>query len=230
MNQNKSEELKNSSISNSSTTNLGVKGTIYLTSKAYFKMMFYCQLVSTEIGGLLLVTKKGGRNIIEDAVLLKQDVSGGGVNLDTEAVCQFMVDNPKLVPKIGGWWHSHVTMGTFFSGIDLNTSHEMARIAGGKTIAIVVSNNSNNFNMLVGTSNGKKMYIIPEVRYEQNDMLELIQSCQDEIKDKVKQKVWPYWPANVTKRRKQSDLKYYWEKEEEDYEQPSEFRYPGWDF
>lgn len=77
-----------------------------------------------EIGGQLVVIEdKDGDFILKDPVILKQTVSGGNCEMEEEALA---LHYAKMVKKYGDkvrhcWWHSHHTMGAFWSGTDDNT-------------------------------------------------------------------------------------------------------------
>ena len=78
----------------------------------------------TEIGGQLIIREdKDGDFILEDPVILKQTVAGANCELDEEALA---VHYSKMAGKHGDnirhcWWHSHHTMGAFWSGTDTST-------------------------------------------------------------------------------------------------------------
>jgi len=77
-----------------------------------------------EIGGQMVVTvDDDGDFILEDPVILKQEVSGGNCELDAEALA---IHYSKMAGKYSDdvrhcWWHSHHTMGAFWSGTDNST-------------------------------------------------------------------------------------------------------------
>ena len=94
----------------------------------------------TEIGGQLVVREdKDGDFILEDPVILKQKVSSTNCELDEAALA---VHYSKMAGKHGDnirhcWWHSHHTMGAFWSGTDnatilANKSHDF-------TVSLVVN-------------------------------------------------------------------------------------------
>ena len=75
----------------------------------------------SEIGGQLVVLEdKDGDYILEEPVILKQEISSGNCELDGE---QLAIHYSKMIGKYGNnvrhcWWHSHHTMGAFWSGTD----------------------------------------------------------------------------------------------------------------
>ena len=78
----------------------------------------------SEIGGQLVVIEdKEGDFILKEPVILKQQISSGNCEMEEEALA---VHYSKMVGKYGDkvrhcWWHSHHTMGAFWSGTDDST-------------------------------------------------------------------------------------------------------------
>tara|TARA_R100001594_G_scaffold2143_1_gene8750 strand:+ start:2344 stop:3222 length:879 start_codon:yes stop_codon:yes gene_type:complete len=77
-----------------------------------------------EIGGQMIVEQdKDGDYILKDPEIIKQEVSGGECDLDATELAFYYSRNAK---KYGDnvrfcWWHSHHTMGAFWSGTDDST-------------------------------------------------------------------------------------------------------------
>jgi hypothetical protein len=75
----------------------------------------------SEIGGqLVVVENEDGDFILKCPVILKQTVSSGNCEMEEEALA---VHYSKMVGQYGDkirhcWWHSHHTMGAFWSGTD----------------------------------------------------------------------------------------------------------------
>ena len=94
----------------------------------------------SEIGGqLILLEDKDGDFILEDPVILKQEISSGNCELDGE---QLAIHYSKMIGKYGNnvrhcWWHSHHTMGAFWSGTDDSTILEHP--ANDWTLSLVVN-------------------------------------------------------------------------------------------
>jgi len=74
-----------------------------------------------EIGGQLVVIQDDeGDFILKEPVILKQEVTGGNCTMEAEALA---LHYSKMVNLYGDkvrhcWWHSHHTMGAFWSGTD----------------------------------------------------------------------------------------------------------------
>jgi len=94
--------------------------TVSITRTAYRKLMLFPKLVESEIGGLCRVVQDGIGFHVSDTVLLRQQVSGVHVDLDMDALSEFvgMVDDPS---EYRSWWHSHYSFGVGWSGTDENT-------------------------------------------------------------------------------------------------------------
>ena len=94
----------------------------------------------SEIGGQLVVLEdKDGDYILEDPVILKQEISSGNCELDGE---QLAIHYSKMIGKHGNnvrhcWWHSHHTMGAFWSGTDDATI--LSHPANDWTLSLVVN-------------------------------------------------------------------------------------------
>ena len=94
----------------------------------------------SEIGGQLVVLEdKDGDYILEDPVILKQEISSGNCELDGE---QLAIHYYKMIGKHGNnvrhcWWHSHHTMGAFWSGTDDATI--LSHPANDWTLSLVVN-------------------------------------------------------------------------------------------
>ena len=80
-----------------------------------------------EIGGQCVVVEDAEGNFwLKDPVILKQEVSGGNCEMEEEALA---IHYGKMADKYGDdvrhcWWHSHHTMGAFWSGTDDKTIME----------------------------------------------------------------------------------------------------------
>ena len=80
-----------------------------------------------EIGGQCVVVQdEHGDFWLKDPVILKQEVSGGNCEMEE---AELAMHYGKMADKYGDnirhcWWHSHHTMGAFWSGTDDNTIME----------------------------------------------------------------------------------------------------------
>ena len=94
----------------------------------------------SEIGGQLVVLEDtDGDFILEDPVILKQEISSGNCEMESSALA---IHYSKMIGKHGNdvrhcWWHSHHTMGAFWSGTDDATI--LSHPADDWTLSLVVN-------------------------------------------------------------------------------------------
>lgn len=97
---------------------------IVFAHPAYRKIRAYTDLCNNEISALGSVRVDGNRIIVEDLHLFAQTVSGTSTVLAPGDISKFICEYIKMGKDpsvLKFWWHSHVNMGTFWSGTDLNT-------------------------------------------------------------------------------------------------------------
>ena len=127
---------------------------VFIESKCWDKIISYARSAydqfKAEIGGMAIVHRKEDSFLIEDPVILKQEVSSGNCILDKEALAEYYVkkameheDKEELSFL---WWHSHHTMGAFWSQTDLKAIEEMS---GGKYSFSLVVNLKNEYKFRV---------------------------------------------------------------------------------
>ena len=105
-----------------------LKDIFFIEEKDWYKLQAWAKLAydkdKNEISGLMTaVPQKDGRIKVGDVEILKQENTGTNTDLDGDAVAEYTMkyamkyNNPgmKFV-----WWHSHHTMGAFWSGTDTN--------------------------------------------------------------------------------------------------------------
>jgi len=95
---------------------------IPISVDAMKKIYSYTEAVDSEIGGLLVVDKVNGKQVISDALIFPQRASGAEFELDIQSVSTEIAKLAKEkkvdIEKIKGWWHSHNDMEVFWSGTD----------------------------------------------------------------------------------------------------------------
>jgi proteasome lid subunit RPN8/RPN11 len=107
---------------------MDLKDIFYISEKDWYKLQGWATLAyeedKNEISGLMTaVPQKDGRVLVSDVEILKQENSGTNTELDGDAVSEYMMkygmkyNNPNMKFV---WWHSHHTMGAFWSGTDTN--------------------------------------------------------------------------------------------------------------
>ena len=111
----------------------------------YRKIMAYATICDLEISGFCEVEYNEARNafIAGETYLLRQEVTGGSTHIDEEAISAFNLERIKAgatqLPRL--WWHSHVNMEAFFSGIDEGTLKDLQNDSF--IIALVVNKQKN---------------------------------------------------------------------------------------
>ena len=100
----------------------------YITKEDWNKVIAYAESsyhqMKAEIGGQMVVVEdEDGDFILKDPIILKQEVSAGNCEMEAEALALHYAE---MVKKYGDkvrhcWWHSHHTMGAFWSGTDNST-------------------------------------------------------------------------------------------------------------
>lgn len=92
---------------------------------SYRKIMAYTTICDIEISGFAEVEYNQARNafVVGEVYLIKQNCTGTGTHMEEEDVSSFELERIKdgatMLPRL--WWHSHVNMEAFFSGIDEDT-------------------------------------------------------------------------------------------------------------
>tara|TARA_Y100001973_G_C5117368_1_gene290896 strand:+ start:8 stop:934 length:927 start_codon:yes stop_codon:yes gene_type:complete len=122
---------------------MDLKDIFYISEKDWYKLQGWATIAyeedKNEISGLMTaVPQKDGRIKISDVEILKQENSATNTELDGDAVAQYTMkyamkyNNPDMKFV---WWHSHHTMGAFWSGTDeneikawKNTSYSLALV------------------------------------------------------------------------------------------------------
>ena len=105
-----------------------LKECFYISEKDWYRLQAWATIAyeedKNEISGLMTaVPQEDGRIKIGDVEILKQENSSANTELNGDAVSAYMMkygmkyNNPDMKFV---WWHSHHTMGAFWSGTDEN--------------------------------------------------------------------------------------------------------------
>ena len=105
---------------------MNIEDIFYISEKDWYTLQAWATIAyeedKNEISGLMTaIPQKDGRIEVGNVEILKQENTGTNTELDGEAVSEYMMKyamkykdkNMKFV-----WWHSHHTMGAFWSGTD----------------------------------------------------------------------------------------------------------------
>tara|TARA_R100001594_G_scaffold137542_2_gene180674 strand:+ start:4288 stop:5142 length:855 start_codon:yes stop_codon:yes gene_type:complete len=117
----------------------------YIEGKAWDKVINYARSAygqfKAEIGGMMVVVKdQDGDWELKDPVIMKQEVTAGNTHLDKDELAKYYTKAAMKYAKEEFrfcWWHSHHTMGAFWSGTDTNTIDEFSD--GDFSFALVVN-------------------------------------------------------------------------------------------
>jgi len=117
----------------------------YISKKDYDKIISYAtaayESMKAEIGGMSICYQdEDGDWIVTDPVILKQKVTGSTCDLDQEALADYYCKAAKKHGKKNFrfcWWHSHHTMGVFWSATDIKGINEYSD--GDLSFALVVN-------------------------------------------------------------------------------------------
>ena len=117
----------------------------YITKKNWDKILGYSEEAynehKSEIGGMsVMVEDKEGNWHLQNPVILKQEISAGNTVLEKEALAEYYTKEAMRMGKKNFrfcWWHSHHTMGAFWSGTDIKAIDEFNE--GDFSFALVVN-------------------------------------------------------------------------------------------
>jgi hypothetical protein len=118
----------------------------YIEKRAWDKIIGYAECAydthKSEIGGMAVVVRdKDDDWEIKHPVILKQEISSGNCELDKDALADYYTRAAKKIGKKADfrfcWWHSHHTMGAFWSSTDLKAIDEFNE--GDFSFALVVN-------------------------------------------------------------------------------------------
>ena len=117
---------------------------VHIEQKDFDKIIAYAQCAyddyQSEIGGMAVCIETEDGWIIKDPVILKQEISSGNCILDKNALANYYTEYGIKYKKENYrflWWHSHHTMGAFWSGTDLKAIDEFKD--GDLSFALVVN-------------------------------------------------------------------------------------------
>ena len=117
---------------------------VYIERENFDKIISYAKCAydkyKSEIGGMAVCIELEDKWIIQDPVILKQEISGGNCELDKTALAKYYTEYGMKYKNTNYrflWWHSHHTMGAFWSSTDLEAIDEFKE--GDLSFALVVN-------------------------------------------------------------------------------------------
>jgi len=160
---------------------------VEIPRKVYYQLRSYAKLIDEEITGLGYVEKINAHTFrITEAYLLKQIVSSARCEIDVGDQCALMdrLDKEgKDIRKLKCWWHSHNSMGAFWSQQDKLTSSDSVC---DYYISLVITHKGE-MQCKVGIYQPIFIEIdgVKVIMTDDEPILEIMSKCMDEIKDKV---------------------------------------------
>ena len=120
---------------------------VYIDKECWDKIINYAKAAyhteKCEIGGMSVVTQdKDGDWLIQEPVILKQEIGGTTCDLDKEELAKYYTKMAVKYNKMNFrfcWWHSHHTMGAFWSGTDISSIDEYGEGESDLSFALVVN-------------------------------------------------------------------------------------------
>ena len=170
--------------------------TLYVDPTVMKRIMYYTQAADGEVSGLgTLIKDDKGRYVVNQVFLLEQESSGADTELKPEAISKLMTDmiNRKEDPStLKFWWHSHASMGVFWSGTDDSCAETLSKEFA---FSLVVNKaremrcRLDLYNPFRITFDGVK---VTEIVQEDVNLKE---ECEKEVKEKVKSpgQYWKNW-------------------------------------
>jgi len=153
---------------------------ISITLDAWKRMMYLARNCKNEMGGHLEIEETPTDIIVKRIHIPEQEVTGGSYEPSIKSLAK---ENPKVISKIKGWFHSHYNFSTFWSGTDEETIGNNLNVFGTYCLSIVV--NSKN-DCLVRLDYKGEVYDNLPIKIVMEDDKELNEWSKLEIKQKNK--------------------------------------------
>ncbi|MBP7708562.1 Mov34/MPN/PAD-1 family protein [Candidatus Pacearchaeota archaeon] len=147
---------------------------LHVTRSAYDRAFAYSKLIceisgedGTEICGYLISPKESKDRVARAAYLARDQIVGPGeMKILPEDVIKAGREIDAMGYKVLGWWHSHGSLSTFHSGIDIENQKTVLNAIAPSNYVIETTERGN----IVATVEGKKLVLTdkknPGLRYE----------------------------------------------------------------
>lgn len=162
---------------------------VILPIDVYYKMMAYTKLLDEEINGLGTVEKVDRATFrVTELFLLDQKVTHSACTIEPDAIVKLMMEmekSNKNPSALRFWWHSHNTMGAFWSATDENTGK---MFAGSEYLISLVSTHSGEMRAKINIYAPVELFVdnIKIIIEQPCAAPDLIEKCKAEILEKVK--------------------------------------------
>lgn len=124
----------------------------FIEPLAALKMKYYVSSVDAEISGVGKTRFVGEDIFVEDVIIFKQKCTGAHTDIDVEDEMKVMYERDlqgESSKDWNLWWHSHNSMGVFWSGTD--TKNIVDQASGGSYLLSIVTNNAGDFKTRLDT-------------------------------------------------------------------------------
>ena len=179
---------------------------VILPIDIYYQMMAYTKLLDDEINGIGMVEKVDRATFrVTELFLLDQTVSKAACTIEPDAIVKLMMQlekdgkNPSMLRF---WWHSHNTMGAFWSATDENTGK---MFGGSEYLISLVSTHSGDMRAKINLYAPVELFVdnIKIIIEQPCAAPDLLEKCKAEIIEKVKtektyfQSQYPQYQTNL---------------------------------
>jgi hypothetical protein len=100
---------------------------VQIDEEVYAKVMHWINKAPGEVSGLGKVQLVDGIFMVTSAILLKQENTSTTTEIDASAIGKAMFLLKDEPGHLNWWWHSHVNMGVFWSGTDIDAIKDIGK-------------------------------------------------------------------------------------------------------
>lgn len=166
---------------------------LYIDPECRKKIQYWADAATGEVSGLGLIDNEDGKMVVREVYILEQECTGSDTELDPEAISKLMMEilqADKDPAKLKFWWHSHVNMGCFWSGTDDECAETLSSEFAFSTVVNKKGESKTRLDLYepfrITVDNIRLLEITSE---DEN----LKKQCEQDVKDKVKEKTWRRW-------------------------------------
>jgi len=161
--------------------------TLFIDPVVMRRIMYYTEAATGEVSGLGTITRdEKGRHVVSKVYLLEQEASAADTELKPEAISKLMVDMMKEEQDPAAlkfWWHSHASMGVFWSGTDDTCAETLSKEFA---FSLVVNKAGDKRCRLDLYSPFRITFDGVKVEELKQEDVDLKAECEKEVKEKVK--------------------------------------------
>jgi len=208
---------------------------IYISKELENKLDYLTKNYSQEIAGFLIGEIKDGSIILEDLLIYEQEVGGASVDCQGKSLIKLRKEYKDKCLKIIGHFHSHNTMGAFWSETDENFIKEFSEP---REISVFIVGSKNSRHLVRIELKKPFKMSLNSVEYEviEEPNKELENFLKKEIKNKVTEKTLTYydysdnWSEKENSRKNKTGYKSLFDYDEDyiNYFYPNSKKQRGW--